>query len=69
MPPLSNGWIMIIIWLYIALNGNPSIDCYWVGPVPKVEFWFLQWMEEILHHLGTTKLGFRVSGSGLGFRV
>ena len=32
----SNSWIIIIIWLYIALNRNPNIDCYWVGAVPKV---------------------------------
>ena len=35
-PPLSNSWIIIIIWLYIALNRTPNIDCYWVGAVPKV---------------------------------
>ena len=34
--PLSNSWIIIIIWLYIALNRTPNIDCYWVGAVPKV---------------------------------
>ena len=27
-PPLSNSWITIIIWLYIALNRTPNIDCY-----------------------------------------
>ena len=31
--PLSNSWIMIIIWFYIALNRTPNIDCYWVGAV------------------------------------
>ena len=35
-PPPSNSWI-VIIWLYIALNRTPSVDCYWgVGAVPKV---------------------------------
>ena len=34
LPPLSNSWITIIIWLYIALNRTPNIDCYWVGAVP-----------------------------------
>ena len=29
---------MIIIWLYIALNRTPNIDCYWVGAVPKGYF-------------------------------
>ena len=29
--PLSNSWIIIIIWLYIALKRTPNIDCYWVG--------------------------------------
>ena len=33
--PLSNSWIMIIIWFYKALNRTPSMDCYWVGAVPK----------------------------------
>ena len=33
--PLSNSWI-IIIWLYIALNRTPNIDCYWVGAVPNI---------------------------------
>ena len=26
--PLSDSWIIIIIWLYIALNRSPNIDCY-----------------------------------------
>ena len=34
LPPLSNSWIISIIWLYIALDITPSIDCYWVGAVP-----------------------------------
>ena len=33
--PLSNSWIINIVRLYIALNGTPNIDCYWVGAVPK----------------------------------
>ena len=36
LPRLSNSWIIIIIWLYIALNRTPNIDCYWVGAVPKL---------------------------------
>ena len=36
LPRLSNSWIINRIWLYIALNGTPSIDCYWMGAVPKV---------------------------------
>ena len=32
---LSNSWIISKIWLYIALNRTPNIDCYWVGAVPK----------------------------------
>ena len=35
LPPLSNSWLLIIVWLYIALNRTPNIDCYWVGAVPK----------------------------------
>ena len=31
LPPLSNSWIIIIIWIYIALNRTPNVDCYWVG--------------------------------------
>ena len=29
--------MIFIIWLYIALNRTPNIDCYWVGAVPKVK--------------------------------
>ena len=36
LPPLSNSWIRIIIWLYIALNRTPNIYCYWVGAVPNL---------------------------------
>ena len=36
-PPLSNSWIVTLIWLYIALNRTPNIDCDWVGAVPKVQ--------------------------------
>ena len=34
LPPLSNSWIIIIIWLYIALDRTPNIDCYWGGQYP-----------------------------------
>ena len=34
--PLSNSWIIVIIWLYIALSRTPNIDCYSVGAIPKV---------------------------------
>ena len=37
LPPLSNSWIIITIWLYIALNKTPNLDCYWVGAVPKFQ--------------------------------
>ena len=33
---LSNSWIIFLIWLYIALNRTPNMDCYWVGAVPKI---------------------------------
>ena len=33
-PPLSNSWIITIIWFYIALKKTPNIDCYWVGAIP-----------------------------------
>ena len=36
LPPLSNSWIINILWLYIALNRTPKLNCYWVGAVPKV---------------------------------
>ena len=42
LPPLSNSRIIIIIWLYIALNRTPNIDCYWVGAVPNVGFKHLE---------------------------
>ena len=35
--PLTNSWIIDVIWLYIALNRIPNIECSWVGAVPKVE--------------------------------
>ena len=35
LPPLSNSWIIFLIWLYIALNRTPIIDCCWVGAVPN----------------------------------
>ena len=35
LPPLSNSWIITIIWLYIALDRTPNIDCYWGEAVPK----------------------------------
>ena len=39
LPPLSNSWIIGIIWLYIALNRTHNIDCYCVGAVPKGYPW------------------------------
>ena len=30
-PPLSNSWIITLIWLYIALNRTLNIDCYLGG--------------------------------------
>ena len=36
LPRLSNSWIILIVWLYIALNRTPNIDCYWVGTVPNI---------------------------------
>ena len=47
LPPLSNGWMMNKVWLYIALNRTPNIDCYWEGAVPKV----LGWDDQILNFL------------------
>ena len=32
-PPQYN-WIIILIWLYMALNRTPDIGCYW-GQHPK----------------------------------
>ena len=37
LPPLSNSWIILIIWCYIALNRTPNIHCYWVGAVPNLQ--------------------------------
>ena len=31
LPPLSDRRIISMIWLYIALNRTPNIDCYWGG--------------------------------------
>ena len=35
LPPLSISWIIFILYLCIALNRTPNIDCYWVGAEPK----------------------------------
>ena len=35
-PPSVAVGYLFIIWVYIALNRAPHIDCYWVGAVPKV---------------------------------
>ena len=35
LPRLSYSWIIMILWLFIALNGTPNIDSYWVGAVPN----------------------------------
>ena len=36
LPPLSNSWIIMTIWLCVALNRIPNMDCYWGGAVPKL---------------------------------
>ena len=33
--PLSNTWIISRIWLYVALNRTPNMDCYWGGQYPS----------------------------------
>ena len=38
LPPLSSSWIIIIIWLYIALNRTPNVDCYWGGCTQLIYF-------------------------------
>ena len=35
-PPLSNSWVIFIIWIYGALNSSPNTDCYCMGAVPNV---------------------------------
>ena len=44
--PLSSSWIIIIIWLYIALSRTLNIDCYLGGGstqnIPLVVGWALQ---------------------------
>ena len=35
LPPLTNTWIIKILWLYVALYRTPHINCYWVGQYPK----------------------------------
>ena len=37
LPPLSNSWMIVILWLYIALNRTPTIACHWVGAVPNLK--------------------------------
>ena len=36
LPPLSNSWIILTIWVYIALNRTPNTDCYWGRAVPNL---------------------------------
>ena len=36
LPPLSNSWVIIKIWIYTALNRTTNIDCYCVGAVPNL---------------------------------
>ena len=38
LPPLSNSWIIVIIWLYVALNRTPNVDCYWGGSTQIIAF-------------------------------
>ena len=45
LPPLSNSWMIFSIWLYIALNRTPNMDCYWMGAVPKVEGFLILLMD------------------------
>ena len=35
LPRLCNSRILFVLYLYIALNTIPSIDCYRVGAVPN----------------------------------
>ena len=37
LSPLSNSWIISIIWLYIALTMTLNIDCYWGGSTQGIE--------------------------------
>ena len=46
----------LIMWLCIALNRTPTIDCYWVGAVPNiqlrlvnVEFAWPGWLDTMWH--------------------
>ena len=66
LPPLSNSWIMIIIWLYIALNRTPNIDCYW-GAVPNLNPY--DRFREITEVTWPILLFFHGSQAGFGFRV
>ena len=38
LPPLSNSRIISKIWLFIALNRTPNIDCYWGGSTQCIQF-------------------------------
>ena len=35
--PLSNSWIIFIVWLHIAIHRSPNINCCWVGAVPNLD--------------------------------
>ena len=38
LPPLRNSWTINIIWLYLALNRTPNMDCYWGGSAQVLGF-------------------------------
>ena len=45
LPPLSNSWILFILYLYTALDVGPILDCYSVGanlnPSPYYPFTYV----------------------------
>ena len=60
------------MWLYIALDGTPNIDCYWVGAVPKLRGYWLygpQLLVPLVAADGAPSLRQQQRLEGLGFRV
>ena len=41
LPPLSNRWILLLKWLYIAINRTPNINCYNITLISYSSFHFI----------------------------
>ena len=60
-----------MIWIYIALNSTPNIDCYWVGADPRFRLYGLILSKQSVGPERGLFVGFwpMIAVWGLGFRV